>query len=156
MYIIDILLFLSVLFIPLVMLFYVYNDKKTSDIIRPFLIIAIYIVSVIFIVVSLMVLSDTEFFSISDNVILIYMFISGVLIFIPFLIRCYFLTKHYPEKDRNFYLTFLVSSIISLAGLFMYLNNIRMLNELLPFLCLISVFIPFIPILICMYYRKKR
>lgn len=99
----------------------------------------------------------------SDNVVA-YTIFCGYLVFLSFFIIIpvyiirYLSTSHSPEKDKDYLILFIIFSIAGLLGTDLYLEHTRIIEVFLtnPLIILIAVFLPFIPILICLYYRDRR
>lgn len=148
-------IFLSVIFIILIIIMLTaVNDGKNDVRVYPIGVGVIYMLSVSVVIFMALYLFPNEPL-INNNVPFVYMFISAGLIFIPLLIRRYSQTLYYPDKDVIYFRVFLFASLIGLTGLFIYIRNIGLLGRLLPFCCVVSILVIFLPIFICMYYRNK-
>ena len=115
----------------------------------------IYLVSIMIILIIAAIL-----FNFSDLYyifICFYIFIMGIFTYTPLYIRRYLQTPYYKDKDWHYLFAFIFFNLSSLIGMFVYLDNQRIIGIEIPAILYFAfVFVPLIPIVICVYFRDRR
>ena len=81
---------------------------------------------------------------------------AGIFIYTPFFIKKYVRTPHYKNKELDYLLAFLLFVLSGIMGMFCYLNSIRVIGIVVPsYWFYIGIFLPLLPIIICLYIGDK-
>ena len=105
--------------------------------------------------VSMMIILITA--TIDYLFICFYIFITGIFIYTPLYIRRYLQTSYYRNKDWHYLFAFILFNLSSLIALFVYLSNQKVIGIEIPAILYFAfVFVPIIPIAICVYFRDRR